>query len=83
MAINEHQIPPWTRMPCDECGVTHQATRTMPGNHPFVCPDCQSRQRGRLEGLIDALGIALATRANGGSLPDAIAQLEKEIQKCE
>jgi hypothetical protein len=34
------QVPPWTRRPCDQCGVEHQATRAEPRPGPLVCDVC-------------------------------------------
>lgn len=37
-------IPPWTKLPCTECGVEGLATRVEPGLHPYVCDSCRAGQ---------------------------------------
>lgn len=33
-------IPPWSILPCTDCGENGQATRESFGQHPFVCDPC-------------------------------------------
>jgi hypothetical protein len=40
-------IPPWTNVPCDECGQEFLASRTEPASPPHICEGCEMFERGR------------------------------------
>ena len=38
-------IPPWTHLPCENCGMEGQATRGEPKHSPYVCSTCVQAER--------------------------------------
>jgi hypothetical protein len=67
------QVPPWTRRPCDQCGVEHQATRAEPRPGPLVCDVCavHLQYAARIRELEAALAKAQADAEVGRLLREA------------
>ena len=57
----------------------YMASRSHSAEPPFVCETCAAHDRGYACGLAEALGHALRVRAGGGTLADAIREIESTI----
>lgn len=72
----------WVTMSCSGCGVERQTMSESDSPSSYVCDDCQIRWNGFREGIIEALGVALRVKERGGSLSEAIGELEKRLREA-
>lgn len=49
MTAGKESIPPWTRLPCEDCGQEGLASRSYEATGPYICESCESYQLGRDE----------------------------------